>query len=67
MFELECEILVKVPVPMIDSPLVLRANKGNIVRKKYELSMLSDVAKIEPKHAPGRTMILSQETENTTK
>ena len=29
--------------------------------------MLSDVAKIEPKHAPGRTMILSQETENTTK
>ena len=56
------------PMPMLDSPLMLRGKEDGIVReKKHELSMLSGLVNIEAKHTNGRTKFLSQEIKNTTK
>ena len=56
---LECEILAKIPVPMLNSPPALRGKEGDIVRekKKYKLSMLSDLVKNKLKHAHSKTKL----------
>ena len=65
---LECEILAKIPVPMLNSPLALRGKEDDIVReKKYKLSMLSDLVKNKLKHAHSKTKLQSQSIKNTAK
>ena len=46
---------------------MLWGKEGHSKRRKHELSMLSDLVKIGPKHANSRTKFLLQEIKNTTK
>ena len=58
-YELECKILVNIPATILDSPLRLPGKKGDIVRKKDDLNMLSNLVKNKLKHAKDRIKFLS--------
>ena len=51
---------------MVDSPLTLQVKEGNIVREKYELTMLSDLVKTKSEYTKSRSNFLLQEIKNTT-
>ena len=61
---MECKILVKIPGSVLDSALVLRGKEGDIVGEK--LSNVSDLVKIEPKHANSKIKFLSRKIKNQT-
>ena len=46
---------------------MLRGKEGDIVREKCKLSSVSDLVKIEPKHASSKIKCLTQEIKNATK
>ena len=59
-FHLECKILVKIPDSVLDSALALRRKEGDIVRKNYNISNVSSLVKIKPKHANSKIKFLSR-------
>ena len=67
MYELGCEILVNIPAPKLNFPQVLSGKEGGIVKKIYELSILSDLVKIKPKHAKGIEKMKKKEIKKNTK
>ena len=50
-FHLEYKILVKIPDSLLDSALALPGKEGDIVRENYKLINLSNLVKVNPKHA----------------
>ena len=57
-FCLECKILVKIPDSVLDSALALRRKEGDIVRENYNISNVSNLVKIKPKHANSKIKFL---------
>ena len=64
-FHLECKILVKIPDSVLDSALALRRKEGDIVRENYNISNVSNLVKIKPKHANSKIKFLLWEIIST--
>ena len=52
---------------MLDSALALRRKEGDIVRKNYNISNVSSLVKIKPKHANSKIKFLSRGIKSMTK
>ena len=54
-FHLKYKILVKIPDSLLDSALALQGKEGDILRENYKLITLSNLVKVNPKHADSKS------------